>query len=70
MMAQHLWESAGRLRFCEVCMMPQVLREGEWLPPLSPICPGDDRWREERRRPRSPNLPAPTRKGRVSEDAL
>ena len=42
-MPQHLWLSTSRLwRICEVCWTAQVQRGGEWTPPVSTICPGDD----------------------------
>lgn len=63
-MAQHLWESVGAARCCEVCMFVQTRHDGAWLPPISPICAGDDDDGQPRRRrgpkplpPSAPELP-------------
>jgi hypothetical protein len=41
-MPQHLWMNAGPFRMCEMCLAYQVERSGEFLPPVSTICSGDD----------------------------
>jgi hypothetical protein len=52
-MAQHLWRGVPRFRMCEVCDVFQTERDGDWLPPVPSICPGDpdDGGRLARRRP-------------------
>lgn len=46
-MPAHDWHEGGsliRVRGCPDCQARQVFVEaaGEWRPPVSPICPGDD----------------------------
>lgn len=59
-MPQHIWRGDQRTyRVCEVCLVPQVYEGGEWIPPLSPICRGEDEDDGARGRPRRrPNAPA------------
>jgi hypothetical protein len=40
-MAQHLWRGFPRFRKCEVCDAFQTERDGDWLPLINSICPGD-----------------------------
>ena len=58
-MPQHDWYRLGSFRFCNYCDAEQKFdgRRREWLPPVNPICPGDDDGR-----PR-PNRPAPNGPG-------
>lgn len=61
-MPQHLWRGDQKAyRVCEACRAPQYYKHGEWLPPLSPICPGDEEddnsRRGPRRRPSAPSGP-------------
>jgi hypothetical protein len=55
-MAQHLWITFTHGRLCEVCRTLQADFTGEWKPPVSPICPGDD---DEGGRGRRRNRPRP-----------
>ena len=66
-MPQHIWRGDQKThRVCEVCLAPQVRERGEWMPALSPICPGDNEDDGARGRPRRrPN--APTSSPRVLE---
>jgi hypothetical protein len=62
-MPQHLWHDFSRTRFCEVCFASQRQAEGDWSPPVSPICPGDDEdgGRRARRKPLTPAGGTPLR---------
>ena len=60
-MPQHIWHEVGPARFCEDCAAQQFFdaRCREWLPPVYPICPGDDDDENDRRGPRrKPKAPS------------
>jgi hypothetical protein len=57
-MPQHIWIGKTHFRTCEDCNAYQVDHDGEWLPAVYPICPGDDEdggRRVTRRRPNAPS---------------
>jgi hypothetical protein len=68
-MPQHLWTNTQHFRLCGVCRAWQLPVNGNWSPPIGPICPGDDDEEDGsdaagRRRPN-----APSGSPRVLEDA-
>jgi hypothetical protein len=67
--AQHLWHEGARTRRCEVCMISQFFVRGEWSPPISAICPGDDEDGGRRRAGRRPKPLVPAGSPPVLEDA-
>ncbi len=58
-MAQHLWVPIGPGRLCADCRAMQVERDGEWQPPVYPICPGDPDDGHAGGGGRTPDSPAP-----------
>ena len=47
-MPQHIWQTRGPRRICDACDVVQTKRTVDWLPEVSPICPGNGR--DSRRR--------------------
>jgi hypothetical protein len=67
-MAQHLWHENTMFRLCEVCRGMQALAPAGWMPPISPVCTGDDDDATDRRLDR-PRPLAPHDAGKVLEMA-
>jgi len=52
-MPAHDWTQFGGFRICDDCDSQQRLdaKGGTWIPPVNPICPGDERDNSRRKRP-------------------